>query len=299
MPVILVTGAQGQVGQELFDLQRQYPAFRLLGVDLPELDLTQADQVKAFFHKHDIRYCLSCAAYTAVDRAESEPETARAVNVDAAATLAECCQAKEIPLIHLSTDYVYHNNENRPLREDSSTKAKGVYARTKLEGDQAVLHTHPGAMVIRTSWLYSAYGHNFVKTMIRLGKERGKVSVVFDQIGTPTYARDLAGAMLDIVSQLEDGTVSADVLGQVYHYANEGVTSWYDFALAIFDEEGIDCAVTPLESYQYPTPARRPYYSLMSKAKIKDTFGLAIPHWRSSLRHCLKRLELVQDEPAD
>lgn len=290
MPTILITGSKGQVGQELLDLQSDYPGYRFLGVDLPELDLTDADAVKAFFEQHAIDYCFSCAAYTAVDRAETDEGLAHAVNVDAARTLAKCCADSGAALIHLSTDYVYHNDLNRPLLEDDPTHPQGVYAKTKLEGDIAVLETHARAMILRTSWVYSAFGNNFVKTMLKYGREREKLRVVFDQVGTPTYARDIARAMLDIAVLIEGGKDDG-VFGKVYHYSNEGVCSWYDFAVAIFNRQEVDCVVEPIETREYPTPAKRPFYSLLNKSRIKKAFGLSIPHWEASLRHCLGRLE--------
>ncbi len=291
MPTILVTGSKGQVGRELFDIIADFPGSTLLGVDLPELDLTDIPQVEKYFADHDIDYCINCAAFTAVDKAESQAGLAHAVNVEAADTLAKCCKEYAIPLLHISTDYVYHNGLNRPLREDDPTHPQGVYAKTKLEGDRAVLKTHSRTMVLRTSWVYSPFGNNFVKTMLKYGPERGKLRVVFDQVGTPTYARDLARAMLQIISQIEDGNVEENIFGQVYHFSNEGACSWYDFAVAIFEESGIACAVEPIETKDYPTPASRPFYSLLNKTRIKETFGLEIPHWAASLRHCLGRLQ--------
>ncbi len=290
MTTILITGAGGQVGRELLAWQEALPAFRLLAPPRAELDLTDADSIRRTLSAGDIDYCINCAAYTAVDRAEEEPEQARLVNAAGAGLLARACAEAGVPLLHLSTDYVYHNQLNRPLREDDPTTPRGVYARTKLEGDRLVLAGHPRSLIIRTSWVYSPFGHNFVKTMLRLGRERPVVRVVYDQIGAPTYARDLARALLTIVERAEAGQAPADAWGQVYHYANEGVCSWYDFAMAIFERCCIQCPVEPIESVDFPTPAPRPPFSVLNKDKIKDRFQLQIPHWRDSLQDCLERL---------
>ncbi|MEO1623738.1 MAG: dTDP-4-dehydrorhamnose reductase, partial [Bacteroidota bacterium] len=241
MKNILVTGANGQVGQELQQLAKQYPDFQFSFTDVAELDITDADAVTSFFQQKEIDVCLNCAAYTAVDKAESEEALARKINVDGPMHLAAACQQRGAFLLQLSTDYVYHNDCNRPLIESDPTQPKGVYAQTKLEGDLAALAGGAPAMVIRTSWVYSSFGHNFVKTMLRLGRERDALRVIFDQVGTPTYARDLAAAMLQIVQQLADGAWSNEAINGIYHYSNEGVTSWYDFAHAIFDSCQIDC----------------------------------------------------------
>ena len=188
-------------------------------------------------------------------------------------------------MIHYSTDYVYHGTQNRPFKETDSTSPGGVYAATKLEGDQRVLAANPRTIILRTSWVYSSFGHNFVKTMLRLGKERDQLTVIFDQTGTPTYARDIAVATLHILRKLEN--TNAEESAGIYHFSNEGVTSWYDFAKAIFDLENINCHVLPIETKDYPIPAARPHFSVLNKAKIKTTFDMEIPHWRDSLRECL------------
>ncbi len=291
MSRILVTGGAGQVGQELQFLADLYPGFDFIFTDVAELDITDSASVQAFFAQQPLDYCINCAAYTAVDKAESDLAPATRINVDGPRHLAEACAQAGIPFLQLSTDYVYHNQQNTPFKEGDPTSPQGVYAATKLDGDLAALAAHPaGAMVIRTSWVYSSFGHNFVKTMLRLGKERDQLRVVFDQIGTPTYARDLAVAMLDILQQAEQTPELKQQLKGVYHYSNEGVCSWYDFALAIFELCDIHCRVAPIESSEYPTPAARPPFSVLNKAKIKQTFGLEIPHWRESLLACLVEL---------
>jgi len=280
---ILVTGTNGQVGSELQFLAKQYPDFSFIFVDKEDLDITNAQAINAFFAKHSFDYCINCAAYTAVDKAESETAIATAVNHLAVQHLAAACQTQGTRLMQLSTDYVYHNEQNTPFKEDDVTNPQGVYAQTKLDGDLAALQ-YDNAVVIRTSWVYSSFGNNFVKTMLRLGTDRDQLTIIFDQIGSPTYARDLAQAMLDIIQQKP-----AEFSG-IYHYSNEGVCSWFDFAKAIFDYKKIHCKTSPIETKDYPTPAKRPHFSLLNKAKIKATFDLEIPYWRDSLIACLDLL---------
>lgn len=259
---------------------------------MPELDIANRKAVYSYFQQQKINWCVNCAAYTAVDKAESEPEKARKINVSGVKNLAEACAAQEIPLIHLSTDYVYHNRQNAPFRESDPVSPKSVYARTKLAGDRAAMKACPLAMVIRTSWVYSEFGNNFVKTMLRLGAERPELNVVFDQIGTPTYAPDLACAILQVIQKIENKEVVRENAAGVWHYSNEGVTSWYDFAKAIFEIQKIPCRVNPIETKDFPLPAQRPPFSLLNKAKIKTAFGLNIPYWRDSLIHCLRNLDI-------
>ena len=292
MSKILVTGARGQVGQELNFLSSNFSNFELVFVDLAELDITDADAVTALFAHHQFDYCINCAAYTAVDKAEADQELARAVNVTGVKYLAEACQATGARLIQLSSDYVYHNQCNRPLVESDPVSPQSVYAATKLDGDLIAQEVQAKSLIIRTSWVYSSYGHNFVKTMIRLGKERDALGIVFDQIGTPTYARDLAQAILQIIEQLEQS--DAAIPGGIFHFSNEGVCSWYDFALAIFDLENIVCQVSPIETTDYPTPAKRPPFSVLNKKKIKTAFDLQIPHWRAALKNCLEAIQAAE-----
>lgn len=235
---------------------------------------------------------MNCAAYTAVDKAESEPVLAKKINVSGAKNLAEACVGQGIPLVHLSTDYVYHNRQNTPFRESDPVSPKSVYARTKLAGDRAALKANPLAIIVRTSWVYSEFGNNFVKTMLRLGAERPALNVVFDQIGTPTYAPDLAAAILKIIQKVENKEVVPKNAAGIWHYSNEGVTSWYDFAQAIFEIKNLACRVNPIETKDFPTPAARPPFSLLNKGKIKAVFGLEIPYWRDSLAICLRKLNV-------
>ena len=289
-PTILITGAQGQLGNEFRFLSFTHPHFRFIFTDVDGLDITKPQQVMRFFEKNAIQFVVNCAAYTAVDKAETDVTLATKINVNGSRNLAKACQAHGATMIQISTDYVYHNNQNTPFKEGDKASPKGVYAKTKLRGDLAALKFCERTLVIRTSWVYGIYGYNFVKTMLRLGKERPSLNVVFDQIGTPTNARDLAKAVLEIAQKVDNEEVSPDILRGVFHYSNEGVTSWYDFTKAIFEIREIDCQVNPIESSQYPTPAARPPFSVLNKRKIRDVFGIEIPYWRDSLKAVLKEL---------
>lgn len=279
-PVLLITGARGQLGRCFEALSQQYPqwTFLLAGSDM--LDITDRRAIRRFWEKHRPDWCLNCAAYTAVDRAESEPAQAQRINAVGPRHLAEACSQTGSALIHFSTDYVYHGKHYLPIRENAATHPRSVYARTKLAGDRAVLRYCPtGGMVIRTSWLYSPYGHNFAHTIARLGRERPELRVVFDQIGTPTYAPHLAEAVLRIIEQTYAKHTYNSIAG-IWHYSNEGVCSWYDFAQTIADLKQLPCRITPIRSEEYPTAAVRPPFSVLDKAKIKAAFALQIPHWR-------------------
>ncbi|MEO0338132.1 MAG: dTDP-4-dehydrorhamnose reductase [Bacteroidota bacterium] len=279
---ILVTGAKGQIGQELQFLSTAFPSMEFIFTDKDELDLTLEDQVNTFFAEHQPNVCINCAAYTAVDKAETDIELCRKINKTAVSYLAQACKTQGTQLVHYSTDYVYHNTLNRPLLETDPTTPQGIYALTKLEGEQAA--TQCDAIIIRTSWVYSSYGHNFVKTMLRLGRERDQLSIVYDQIGAPTYARDIAQATLQIIEQLEGPHAG------IYNFSNTGIASWYDLAKAIFEIEGINCKVSPIPSSGYPTPAKRPHFSVLDNTKIKAAFELEIAHWRDSVQKCLELL---------
>lgn len=287
---VLVTGANGQLGQELLALTAEFPSLKLLPATRQELDITNRDQVRQYFDRHPVDFCLNCAAYTAVDQAENHPEAAHRVNVLGPEVLAEACREQDATLIHYSTDYVYHTLCNRPYREEDPTNPQSVYARTKLEGEMKVREALPRSIIVRTSWVYSAFGGNFVKTVLRLGADRDHLRVVYDQVGTPTYAHDLALATLTMLLRLEGHRDRGAALGGIYHYSNEGVTSWYDFAVAILDLAGLPCRVLPIESKDYPTLAPRPFFSVLNKEKIKTTFDLDIPHWRRSLQTCLEQI---------
>ncbi len=290
-PTVLVTGSQGQLGTAIGRLQGDFPAFRFLFTDRSTLDLLRETDVHDFLAAHAVQYCINCAAYTAVDKAEQEPEQAWKVNAAGAGYLAAACAAHAIPLVHISSDYVYHNDRNTPLRETDPTQPQGIYARSKLQGEQLVRQFHPdGALIVRTSWVYAPWGHNFVRTMLRLAGERSALAVVCDQVGTPTYAPDLARALLLILTDLWHGTRRIDTLAGTYNFSNEGVASWYDFAVAIFRIKGIDITVQPIATTDYPTPAQRPPFSLLDKTRFKSAFGQRIPHWQDSLTECLQRM---------
>ena len=283
---ILITGSNGQVGNELRALAVSYPQYEFNFVDRGLLDLSNPQMIKNYFDDKDFDAIINCAAYTAVDKAESESELADKVNHLAVAALAEIAKEKNISLIHISTDYVFDGKNYRPYVESNPTNPVSVYGKTKLAAEEAIFTISPSkAIIIRTSWVYSSFGQNFVKTMLRLGCERESLGVIFDQVGTPTYARDLALTILEILPKIQNQTPV------IYHYSNEGVASWYDFAKAIFKIAKINCVVKPITTAEYPTLATRPHSSLMNKNKIKNEFGITIPYWRDSLQECLKLLE--------
>ncbi|CAA6800329.1 MAG: dTDP-4-dehydrorhamnose reductase (EC, partial [uncultured Sulfurovum sp.] len=250
--------------------------------DRDELDIKNQDEIQSFIKKNAINIIINCAAYTAVDKAEEEQALADEINHQAVKYLAKISKEKNIKLIHISTDYVFDGRNFRPYVETDSTSPNGVYGQTKLDGEIAMKKINPkNSILIRTSWVYGSYGNNFVKTMLRLGKEKESLGVIFDQVGTPTYARDLAKAILDILPQLTNDKV------ETYHYSNEGVLSWYDFAKEIMRMGKLECVINPIETKEYPTPAMRPHYSLLNKRKIKEKFNITIPFWKDSLDSCL------------
>ncbi len=297
---VLVTGSNGQLGSELRELvnhstfnidQRKYPwvqhsTFHF--TDKTILDITSKNAVNDFCLDNDIEVIVNCAAYTAVDKAEEDEANADAINHLAVKYLAQIAKEKNIKLVHISTDYVFDGKNYKPYVETDPTNPQSVYGRTKLLGEEAIQTVNPPkSVIIRTSWVYSSFGNNFVKTMLRLGKERGELSVIFDQVGTPTYARDLAEALLRM---LNDECLMLNDKVEIYHYSNEGVASWYDFAKAIFEMSNINCRVKPIETKAYPTPAKRPHYTLLNKAKIKKDFNIEIPYWKESLQVCLQKI---------
>ena len=283
----LVTGSLGQLGSEIRDISIQYPQFDFFFVDIEDLDLTDTNTVRDFITRNDFRVIINCAAYTAVDAAENQKELAMAVNAEAVRGIAHICKEKSIRLIHLSTDYVFDGESNQPLNEDDETHPVSVYGISKLKGEQYVQSILTDAYIIRTAWVYSSYGKNFVKTISTLARQRPELGVVIDQIGAPTYARDLANVILDILTQVFSG--KRDVPG-VYHYTNEGAISWYDLAHFIVRHAGVSCHVKPIRSEEYKTKATRPKFSLLNKRKITETFGIQIPHWHDSLLRCLERM---------
>jgi len=280
---ILVTGCNGQLGNEMQCLEQSHPNHTYYNTDVAELDITNKEAIEAFVAEHEIDGIVNCAAYTAVDKAEENVELCRLLNTDAPAYLAAAVEKRGGWLIQISTDYVFDGTKHTPYVETDPTCPNSVYGSTKLAGEQAAAKSCQRTMIIRTAWLYSIYGNNFVKTMIRLGKEKPELGVIFDQVGTPTYARDLAVA---IFAAIEQG-----VQPGIFHFSNEGVISWYDFTKAIHRIAGIStCHVRPLHTAEYPTPAHRPHYSVLDKTKIKQTFGLEIPYWEESLRECIAAL---------
>jgi len=285
---ILVTGAYGQLGNEINVISEKFPDWQFLFTDIDTLDITSEKAVSDVFEKHNPGFVINCAAYTAVDKAENDAETAEKVNVLAPRILGKCSKKAGAKLIQISTDYVFDGTKFNPYIETDNVNPQSVYGTTKLRGEQLSAVENPETIVIRTSWLYSTFGNNFVKTMLRLGVERGQLKVVFDQIGTPTYAADLGNVILSII-QVSEKKPDSFVPG-IYHYSNEGVASWYDFAKAIFEISGVSCKVDPVRSVEFPTPAKRPNYSVLDKSKIKNTFGVTIPYWRDSLKICIERL---------
>lgn len=285
MSKILVTGSNGQLGSEINKLSSHYPQYNFIFADRAMLDISNLCRMEDFFEGKHFDIIINCAAYTAVDKAESEPELADTINHRFVSMLSKIAKRNNTKLIHISTDYVFDGKNHRPYIESDPTDPQGIYGKTKCDGEHAILTVAPAnTIIIRTSWVYSTFGANFVKTMLRLGKERESLGVIFDQVGTPTYARDLAQAILEILPNINNEKP------EIYHYSNEGAASWYDFAKAIFELSDVQCAVNPITTDQYPTPAKRPHYSLLNKAKIKNDFNLTIAYWRDSLKHCLQEL---------
>ena len=283
MSNILVTGADGQLGNEIRKLSNGFDQYRFFFTDVNNLDITKPDAIEDFFVQNEIQIVINCAAYTAVDRAEADEQTATLINATAVENLAISCSNHQATLIHVSTDYVYDGRACQPYSEDHHTAPASAYGRTKLAGEKNALST-PKCVILRTSWLYSSFGNNFVKTMLRLGRERETLNVVFDQIGTPTYAADLAATIMVVAVKAEQNKL----IRGVFNFSNEGVCSWYDFAHEIMQLAGLKCIVKPIETKDYPAPAPRPHYSVLNKSRIKTTYGIEIPHWRDSLINCLK-----------
>ncbi len=298
MPKILVTGARGQLGSEIQELSDTVEG-DFYFTDIDELDITDKKALGIFIEKNKIDTIINCAAYTAVDKAEDNQDLANLINNIAVRYMAEIAEQNDIKIIHVSTDYIFDGKNHKPYIEEDKPCPNSVYGETKLAGEKALQEVSPNnSIIIRTSWVYSSFGANFVKTMLRLGKEKEELGVIYDQVGTPTYARDLAKVILDILPKLAN-TVSRSekfprkVKNQtpdIYHYSNEGAISWYDFAKEIMKMAKLECKINPLETFQYPTPAKRPHYSLLNKAKIKNKFGVDIPYWKDSLSDCLIKL---------
>lgn len=288
---ILVTGANGQMGQALAALAQpsEHWEWHFHGRD--SLDITDEEQSLQFIRFLQPDVVINTSAYTAVDQAEQDVDTAFLINRDAVAYLASACAAVDARFIHLSTDYVYDNGQATPYLETDKVKPQGVYARSKLAGEKEALLLHPDTMIVRTSWLYGPIRHNFLQTMLRLGQERPEIGVVLDQVGSPTYTRDLADALIQILRALRKNPTLRERCRGIYNYSNEGVTSWYDFAHAIMRLRGLPCKVKPIRSSEFRTPAKRPAFSVMDKTKIRETFRLEIPHWMDALERCLREME--------
>ena len=285
---VLITGSKGQLGSEIKELASVYENLECIYKDLPELDICDVETLTTIISDQHINAVINCAGYTAVDKAEENPEIAEQVNAKGVLNLVNALKKVDGKLIHISTDYVFDGNHSQPYKESDPVRPIGVYGETKRAGELAVLNSSIDAIVIRTSWLYSVYGNNFVKTMLRLGNENKSTQVVFNQLGTPTYASDLAKTCLDILSDASSTNLSKK--GSLYHYSNEGVTSWYDFASAIMEISNTDCKVIPIKTKDYPTQSRRPMYSVLDKSKIKSDFRVIIPHWKDSLANCIKKI---------
>lgn len=281
---ILVTGCNGQLGNEMQQLEVAYPHHTFFNTDIADLDITDKEAIKTYVREHEIDGIVNCAAYTAVDKAESNEELCTLLNAQAPAYLGEAIESRKGFLIQISTDYVFDGTKHTPYTEADTPGPNSMYGRTKLTGEKACMANCSRTMIIRTAWLYSTFGNNFVKTMIKLGQTKESLGVIFDQIGTPTYAHDLANAIMTAISQ--------GVIPGIYHFSNEGVISWYDFTKAIHRIANIKgCKVTPLHTEEYPTPANRPHYSVLDKTKIKHTYNIDIPYWEESLEECIKKLQ--------
>ena len=286
---VLITGSNGQLGSEIKKLATNYSKLDFIFKDLPELDICNFEALQAFIMDNNINTVINCAAYTAVDKAEEDAEIAEKVNSKGVINIVNALQTVNGKLIHISTDYVFDGDHFLPYKETDPVSPIGVYGETKRAGELAVINSDIDSIVIRTSWLYSSYGNNFVKTMLRLGSEKENLGVIFDQVGTPTNASDLAKTCLDIL--LDESSENISMKGKIYHYSNEGATSWYDFAKAIMELGSLDCKVRPIQTRDYPTPAKRPHYSVLNKSKIKIDFNIQIPNWRDSLDKCIEKLK--------
>ncbi|WP_416441133.1 dTDP-4-dehydrorhamnose reductase [Leeuwenhoekiella sp. A16] len=283
---ILVTGANGQLGSEIQYLATDFTQYNFFFTDAPELDITKKESLAQYIEENKIQAIINCAAYTAVDKAESDKNLADKINNIAVGYLAEIAQVNKIGLIHISTDYIFDGKGYEPYKVDHPSSPVNMYGKTKLDGEQKILEINPpSSLIIRTSWVYSSFGGNFVKTMLKLADEREEIKVIADQVGAPTYARDLAKFILDKTLDIQNEKV------EIYHYTNEGVCSWYDFAKTIISLGNKNCKVNPVPTTEYPTPAKRPFYSLMDKNSLKSKFNIEIPYWKDSLEDCLKIIQ--------
>ena len=288
MAIILITGAKGQLGNELKVVSQKYYGYDFIFTDVDTLDITNPVKTAEYIKKTRPDWIINCAAYNQVDKAESDYQTALLINGIAVKNISDSIKDSTCRFIHISTDYVFDGKSNVPYSDNSPAFPLSAYGRSKFEGEKAAL-THHGSMILRTSWLYSSFGKNFVKTIISLGNEKDSIQVVSDQTGTPTYARDLAEAIMQIISGVIRNQIAFNA--GIYNYSNEGLCSWYDFAVAIIEDAGLECEVIPILSEDYPTDAKRPAYSVMNKSKIKENYNIIIPHWRSSLKRCIKIID--------
>ena len=286
---VLITGSNGQLGSEIRELATNYKKLDFVFKDIPGLDICNFNLLQLFIVENNINAVINCAAYTAVDKAEEETIIAKKVNYEGVLNIVNALKKVDGKLIHISTDYVFDGDHFSPYKESDLVSPIGVYGETKRAGELSVINSDIDSIVIRTSWLYSSYGNNFVKTMLRLGNEKENLGVIFDQVGTPTYARDLAKTCLEILTGVNSVKISKD--GNLYHYSNEGVASWYDFAIAIMELGNVNCKVNPIQTKDYPTLAKRPHYSVLNKSKIKTDFKIEIPYWRDSLKDCLEKIK--------
>ncbi|WP_207515464.1 dTDP-4-dehydrorhamnose reductase [Longitalea luteola] len=287
-PVIVVTGANGQLGQELRVLAASFPDFTFIFTTHQNMPVNDEAAVQKLFAEHKPAYCINCAAYTAVDKAESEQEAAFSVNAEGTRILAAACKTYKTRFIHISTDYVFNGQSPVPYKEEAHTDPVNLYGASKLKGEQLCVATDPSAIIIRTAWVYSSFGKNFVKTMMKLMQDRPAINVVSDQVGAPTYAADLAGCIMHIITRSQ--LSAADWVSGIYHYSNQGRISWYDFAVAIKELTDSPCVVNPIPTEQYPTPAKRPAFSLLDTTKLQQTFRCTIPDWKESLQKCINLL---------
>ena len=286
---ILVTGANGQLANEIKMISANHPTYHFLFTTKEDLPIENEETLERFFLKNRIDYCINCAAYTAVDKAESEKEKAFLINGVAVGELANICNIHKVKLIHISTDYVYDGSSNIPLKEESNTGPVNIYGSSKLQGEEFALNKNPSTLIIRTSWVYSSFGNNFVKTMLRLFKEKSEINVINDQLGSPTYAADLAGVIMEFVKKMKQGNSFSGIV----NYCNDGVTTWFDFAEEIKSMVRSNCKINPIPTSSYKTAAKRPLYSVLDTSKIKNLLHLDIPTWKESLEKCIKLLNVV------
>lgn len=285
-PTILITGATGQLGSEIKFLSKEFPSYKFVFTSREELPIENSESLQSFFETNKIDYCINCAAYTAVDKAESEKEKAYSINADAVGDLARTCLENQTKLIHISTDYVYDGSSRIPLKEVSKLAPINVYGLSKLKGEELALKNNPSTLIIRTSWVYSSYGNNFVKTMLRLFNDKEEINVINDQLGSPTYAADIGDVIMKLISKIEEG----DSINGILNYCNSGVTNWYEFAEEIKILTNSKCKIYPIPSSSYKTDAKRPHYSVLDTSKIQKLLDLKIPYWMDSLKKCIEKI---------